>query len=60
MTALFRPNEQGLVRLQKLNSLAARTVVLEAGGGGGSSLDLDGGDAAGVSAPLIEFDGGGV
>lgn len=54
----FRNPEHEPIRVQKLNSLEQRVVAVEAGGGGGF-VDLDGGDANGVTGSLTDLDGGG-
>lgn len=49
----FRYGETDLIRTQKLNELAGMVDEENA------TLDVDGGDASGVSNPLISLDGGG-
>jgi hypothetical protein len=51
--------EPELIRAPKLNALEARvTDIEENGGGGGTTLTLDGGDASGSGASSIDIDGG--
>lgn len=55
----FRYNENDNVRVPKLNGLEGRVSVLEASGVGGTTLTLDGGDAATGGSTSIVVDAGG-
>ena len=56
-TIVFRHQEPETVRVPKLNKVVA---LAEAGGsgGGGTTLEIDGGDAYNSGVPYIAVDGG--
>lgn len=54
----FKNPEHEPIRVQKLNSLELRVQAVEAGGGGGSSVDIDGGNATNSGTAYLTLDGG--
>jgi hypothetical protein len=56
----FVVGEPEIIRAPKLNKLEGRvTTVEETGGGGGTTLTIDGGDAGANGGSSMSIDGGG-